>query len=144
MHDKVQNNLLKLDAVAENRKRILCDQTGQFDLACAGKRRNNSKRFANQVIQVEVFSSKGAFFSRLLILRMISLAHVRSSLRISARISFTASMSGFGDFKIACAVSGIGQNSTQRLVDFVCNRGGQFASGRESCMTRSKLRHVLS
>ena len=64
VHDKVENDLLKLNAVAEDRKRILCEQTGQFELSSNGKRGKKSKRFANNVIQVEVFQFKGCFFQQ--------------------------------------------------------------------------------
>ena len=36
VHDKVQNDLLKLDTVAEDRKRFRCDHANQFELPANG------------------------------------------------------------------------------------------------------------
>src|SRR5258706_14360244 len=59
VHDKVQNDLLKLDAVAEDRKRILCDQTQQFDLSCDSQRRKKFDGFPRDVVEVETFQFEG-------------------------------------------------------------------------------------
>ena len=90
--------------VTEDRKSILCDQTNQFDLSSDRKRREKFDGVRATSLRSRFFSSKGAFFSRLRILRMTSVARW-SSLRMSAKISFTSPMSGFGAFKISCAVS---------------------------------------
>src|SRR5580765_6757762 len=55
VHDKVQNDLLKLNVVAEDRKRIRCDQTHQFGLSCGSLRRKESGGFLNDVVEVEAF-----------------------------------------------------------------------------------------
>ena len=62
VRDKVQNDLLKLDAVAEDRKRIRCDHTNQFDLSSNGN--NKFDGLSNEVIEVEAFQFKGCFFQQ--------------------------------------------------------------------------------
>ena len=64
VHDKVENDLLKLNAVGADRQRILCEQTGQFELLSNGKRGKKCKRFANNVIEVDVSQFKGCFFQQ--------------------------------------------------------------------------------
>ena len=64
VHDKVQNDLLKLNAVAEDRKRIRCDHTVQFDLSSDGERRKKSDRFPHNVIEVEIFQFEGRLFQQ--------------------------------------------------------------------------------
>ena len=118
VHDKVQNDLLKLNAVAEDRKRILCDRTGQFDLSSNGKRRNNSKRFANKVIQVEVFQFEGCLFQQARhppddfagapVIPQDIFNDLVEFLDVGGR-RFQDCLCGFG----------IGQNSAERLVDFM-------------------------
>ena len=72
----------------------------------------------------------------------------RSSRKISFTISLSstlsgrAAMSGFGDFRIACCRLGIRQNRPERLVNFMSDGGGQFASGREA-VDMGKFRHAL-
>ena len=51
-------------------------------------------------------------------------------------------MSGLGDFRIASAVSALVRIDAERLVDFVSNGGGQFASGREA-VDMGKFCHAL-
>ena len=118
VHDKVQNDLLKLDAVAKDRKRIRRDHTSQFDLSSNGKRKEIRRSLATTSLKSRFFSSKGAFFSRLRILRMTSLAR-RSSRKISSTISLSSAISGLGDFRIASAVSALVRIEPKRLVDFM-------------------------
>ena len=51
-------------------------------------------------------------------------------------------MSGVGDFRIVLCGFGVGQNSAERLVDFVSNGGGQFTGGREA-VDMGKFSHAL-
>ena len=64
VHDKVENDLLKLDAVAEDRKRIRCDHANQFDVSPDGQRRKKFDGVANEVIEVEIFQFEGCFFQQ--------------------------------------------------------------------------------
>ena len=52
-------------------------------------------------------------------------------------------MSGLWRFQNCLCCFGVGQNRAERLVDFVSNRGGQFASGREA-IDMGKFSHALS
>jgi len=109
---------LKLNAVAEDRKRFRCDRANQFQLSSDGKRRKKSERFADNVIQVEVFQFKGRLFQQAphspddfagapVILQDIdnNLVQFRD---VRAR-RFQNSLCGFG----------IGKNRPKRLVNFV-------------------------
>ena len=89
---RFRDDLLKLDAVAEDRKRIRCDHTNHFDFTANGMPKK-SDGFLRDFVEVEFFSSNGAFFSRLRILRMTSLAR-RSSCKMSFTISLSSAMSG--------------------------------------------------
>ena len=60
---KVQNDLLKLDAVAEDRKRIRCDHANQFDLSSNGERRKKFDGFPRDVVEVETFQLEGRLCS---------------------------------------------------------------------------------
>ena len=64
VHDKVQNDLLKLDAVAEDRKRIRCDHTSQFDFSSNGQRRKKFDGFPHDFVEVEIFQFKGCLFQK--------------------------------------------------------------------------------
>ena len=65
-----------------------------------------------------------------------------SSCKISLTISLSSAISGLDDFRIIFCGFGVGQNSAERLVDFVGDGGGQFASGREA-VDMGKLGHAL-
>ena len=62
VHDKVQNHLLKLDAVAEDRKRVRCDRTCQFDLSSNGERRKKFDGFPRDLVEVDVFELERCLF----------------------------------------------------------------------------------
>ena len=64
VHDKVQNDLLKLDAVAEDRKRIRCDHADQFELSPNGKSRKKSDRLLHNFIEVELFQFERRLFQK--------------------------------------------------------------------------------
>ena len=95
-----------------------CDHTGQFDLSSNGKRRKKFDRFANNVIEVEVFQFKRCFFQQAahppddfggapVILQNIVHDIVEFS-DVGAR-RFQDCLCGFG----------VGQNRAERLVNFV-------------------------
>src|SRR6478609_477826 len=50
VHDKIENDLLKLDAVAEDRKRISFDHANQFDLSSDSQHRKKFDAFPNEVV----------------------------------------------------------------------------------------------
>ena len=144
VHDKVENDLLELNAVGEDRQRILCEQTGQFELLSNGKRRKECKRFANNVIQVDVFQFKGCFFQQA--------AHPPDDLTGAPVIphNIVHDILEFNDIGECSDVGvlsfqdrgcgfGVRQNGAERLVDFMRNGGRQFASRREA-VDMGKLR----
>src|SRR6266404_1004280 len=108
--------------------------------ATASAERNSTVSRATS-LRSRLFSSKGAFVRRLLILRMTSLAR-RSSCKISFTISLSSAISGLDDCRIAAAVSALVRIEPSGWFDFVSNRGGQFASGREPVDMR-KFCHAL-
>ena len=116
--DKVQNDLLKLDAVAEDRKRIRCDHIDHFEFPANGKRRKKSDRLLHNFIEVELFQFERCLFQKAahppddfggapVILQNI----VHNILEFSdvGALRFQDRVCGFG----------IGQNRAQRLVDFM-------------------------
>ena len=51
--------MLKLDTVAEDRKRFGCGHSKQFAFSCDGQRRKKSDGVANEVVKVETFQFEG-------------------------------------------------------------------------------------
>ena len=105
VHDKVQNDLLKLNAVAEDRKRIRCDHVSQFEFSSNGSAekirlvsRTRSLR-SNFSVQRRLFQQAAHppndFAGAPVVLQNISQDFVQF-LDV-----------GFGDFRIACAVSAL-------------------------------------
>ena len=62
VHDKVQNDLLKLNAVAEDRKRVRCEHTDQFDLSSDRQRRKKFDSFPRNIVEVEIFQFERCLF----------------------------------------------------------------------------------
>ena len=131
VHDKVQNDLLKLDAVAEDRKRIRRDHANHFDFSANGQRRKKFDGVSNKVIEVEVFQ-----FERRLLQQA---AHSSNNLAGPPVIlqNIFHDIPEFSDVGLrrlqdrVCGF-GVGQNRAERLVDFVSDRGCQFTGGREA------------
>jgi hypothetical protein len=59
IHDKIQNDLLKLDAVAKDRKLFRCYHANQFDVSSDGQRRKRFYAVPCDVVEVETFQFKG-------------------------------------------------------------------------------------
>ena len=62
IHNKVQNDLLKLNAVAEDRKRLRCDLTDQLDLSSSSERRKKSDSFPRKIVEVEILQLERRLF----------------------------------------------------------------------------------
>ena len=97
-----------------------CDQTNQFDLSCNGQRRKKFDGFPNEVVEVDIFQFKRRFFQQAahppddfagapVILQNI--VHDLVQFRDVRARRFQDCLCGFG----------VGQNSAERLVDFMSN-----------------------
>jgi hypothetical protein len=60
---QLQTDLLKLDAVTEDRKRIRCEHADQLEFSCDSQRRNNFGCFPNEVVEVNILSTQKVLFS---------------------------------------------------------------------------------
>ena len=117
--------------------------TGQFELFVQRPATKEIRRVSRATsLRSRFFSSKGAFFRRLRILRMTSAGAPVITAKYRSRFPRVQRYRGFGRFQDACCGFGVRQNRAERLVDFVGNGGGQFASRREA-VDMGKFGHAL-
>ena len=62
--DQVKNDLLKLDAIADNRERGRRNQTGQFDFPSNSQCREKFDCFPHQFVEVDIFRFEGCLFQQ--------------------------------------------------------------------------------
>ena len=62
VNDKVQNDLLQLNAVAQDRKRVRCNRAQELDVASDRQLRKKFDGFACEVVEVETFPFEWCLF----------------------------------------------------------------------------------